>query len=103
VTFGAQIDLDVLAVVVGELASNAAVHQTADAEITLELLPGGVLEVSVSDPSEKLPLLVDEEPWSTDGHRGIQLVNALAQEWGVEPAPPGKRVWARLVPADSRA
>lgn len=96
-SLGANVDLEVLAVVVSELAANAVVHQSDDAEITLELLDGGEFHVSVSDPSVDLPLLVAEEPWSTSGHRGLQLVAALAQEWGVEPTPVGKRVWARLV------
>ncbi|HEX2576093.1 MAG TPA: ATP-binding protein [Aquihabitans sp.] len=93
------VDPGLLAVVVGELAANAAVHQTGAAEIVLELVGEGVLEVAVHDPSPALPRLVEEAPWSTSGHRGIQLVAALSQAWGVEALPGGKRVWARLAAA----
>ncbi len=101
VSLGAQVDLDVLAVLVGELAANAAVHQSDDAEITLELVQGGMLLVTVCDHSEELPRVSGERPWSTAGHRGIQLVAALAQDWGVDSATVGKRVWARLAPIAS--
>jgi anti-sigma regulatory factor (Ser/Thr protein kinase) len=98
-TLGVPLDLDLFAVVVGELAANAVVHQDGAAEIAIAEVDG-LVEVAVSDPDPGLPQLVNEAPWSTDGHRGIQLVAALSREWGVEPTPDGKRVWARLAPAD---
>ena len=85
-----------LAVVVGELAANAVVHQHGPAHLEVHLLADGQLEVSVHDGHPGVPHLVEEAPWSTEGHRGIQLVAALAESWGVEPSPRGKRVWARL-------
>lgn len=95
-TLGLTVDPEPLAVVVGELAANAVVHQHGRAEITVRRLDGGILEVAVRDNDVAVPHLVDDEPWSTSGHRGIQLVAALADAWGVEPSPTGKRVWARL-------
>lgn len=95
-SLGASVDLDLLAVVVGELAANAAIHQHGPAEITLRLLEDGSLEVAVSDGDARLPRVIDGEPWSTSGHRGIPLVAALSDAWGAEPSPAGKRVWARL-------
>lgn len=95
-SLGAQVDHDLLAVVVGELAANAVVHQRGQAQLTVELLSDGALEVSVFDRSAGVPRLIDEAPWSPSGHRGIQLVAALAQDWGVDSQPDGKRVWARI-------
>lgn len=97
---GADVDLDILAVVVGELAANAVVHQDGEALIELGLLDDGRLEISVHDGADAVPRLVEEAPWSTSGHRGIQLVAALADDWGVSASARGKRVWARLGPPD---
>lgn len=98
-SLGLAVDLDLFVVVVGELAANAVVHQDGAAEIAVTEVDGCV-EVAVSDPDPGLPQLVNEAPWSTEGHRGIQLVVALSQEWGVEPTEVGKRVWARIAPAE---
>ena len=38
-----------------------------------------------------------------EGHRGLFLVGALSQSWGVTPEAEGKRIWARLVPASHSA
>jgi len=95
-SLGATVDLELLAVVVGELAANAVVHQHSRAEITVRRLDGGILEVAVRDGGVELPRLVNDDPASTSGHRGIQMVAALSDAWGVEPSPVGKRVWARL-------
>lgn len=98
VTLGMPVDLALFAVVVGELAANAVVHQDGAAEIAVDNADG-CIEIAVSDSGAGMPALVNEAPWSTEGHRGIQLVAALTREWGVEPTSGGKRVWARLEPA----
>lgn len=94
--FGVDLDVDLLTLLVGELAANAALHQDRPARLDLHLDDAGVLEISVADPSPAPARLIECEPWSTDGHRGLQLVAALSQDWGVETAGTGKRVWARI-------
>lgn len=94
-----EADLDLIALVVGELAANAAVHQSGDARLDLARRPDGCIELSVTDADPRQPALVNEAPWSSSGHRGMQLVVSLAQEWGVEMLDTGKRVWARLPPS----
>lgn len=96
VSLGSSVDLEVLDVVVGELAANAVVHQDGDAEIVVCEVHDRCLEVSVTDGGAGLPRLVDEAPWSPTGHRGIQLVAALSDRWGVDPVAGGKRVWAQM-------
>lgn len=95
---GATVDLGALEVVVGELAANAAIHQSGSARLDIELRQDGALEISVFDSSVAQPRLIQEDPWTAGGHRGVQLVAALSGEWGVENSPDGKRVWARLDP-----
>lgn len=95
---GAKVDMGALEVVVGELAANAAIHQTGTARLDIELRQDGALEISVFDCSVAQPRLAQKDPWAAGGHRGVQLVAALSSEWGVENSADGKRVWARLDP-----
>lgn len=98
----ARVDRDDLALVVGELAANAAIHQTGDAELRLTAVEGGRLLIEVLDHDGSIPHVVVVEPWTTEGHRGLFLVEAVSEAWGAEPSPSGKRVWARLAPARDR-
>jgi anti-sigma regulatory factor (Ser/Thr protein kinase) len=96
------VDRNDLSVVVGELAANAAIHQEDDAEITLAVTPEGSLQIEVYDGDPFIPDVVDGDAWDVDGHRGLFLVDALSESWGVEPIDGGKRVWAVLVPVHAR-
>ncbi|MGI4895871.1 MAG: hypothetical protein ACRYF3_12235, partial [Janthinobacterium lividum] len=65
------------------------------------------VKLSVSDGSEKLPTSRDVAP-NADGGRGVQLVDLLSSEWGVDQhhavgdagpgsATTGKTVWCLLL------
>jgi hypothetical protein len=56
--------------------------------------PPGV-RVEVGDTSEQLPVAGDP-PHASTGGRGLQLVEALASEWGTTRDGPGKVVWFEL-------
>jgi anti-sigma regulatory factor (Ser/Thr protein kinase) len=77
----------------GELLANAIVHAGTPMELCVELRPG-VLHVSVGDEDARRPVPFDAGP-ATTGGRGLTLVQALAERWGVERDghDPGKRVW----------
>lgn len=92
---GVAVAEDDLAVVVGELAANAAVHQQGEAEITVAAVDDGLL-IEVRDGDAFVPDVVRGDAWDTEGHRGLFLVDALSRVWGVEPLDEGKRVWAVL-------
>lgn len=84
--------------IASELVSNAIAH-TPDAPgtplgVTWELDPEAVT-VGVSDPSPVLPSMRSAGVSAPDG-RGLQIVAAVAEGWGVAPNPVGKRVWARV-------
>ncbi len=84
--------------VVTELLTNAVLHGGAPVRLAFVTEPGSDrVRVEVGDGSRVLP--VRPLP-STDGMtgRGLALVDALAESWGVEPAPDGKVVWAELTP-----
>ncbi|WP_306189096.1 ATP-binding protein [Streptomyces sp. MK5] len=95
---------DDAAVVVTELAANAATHAVPFApegrtDVWLGLaLDGAHLLLTVSDPCGSRPVPARPAgPGLAEHGRGLGIVEALAEEWGWTPRPPqGKTVWARL-------
>ncbi|MDV5146872.1 ATP-binding protein [Streptomyces sp. SBC-4] len=85
--------------VVAELAANAATHgRVAGRSFRLALVThDSVLRIEVTDTrGENLPRLQQAHPEGDSG-RGLLLVEALADRWGVGPGPvPRKTVWAEL-------
>ncbi|KAF4410462.1 hypothetical protein CRI70_20485 [Streptomyces sp. Ru87] len=95
-----------VALLVGELAANAVRHGRVDGrpdgrDFRLRIgyeARARVIRVEVSDASAEGPGPVPADP-GPDGEsgRGLLLVDALADRWGVGPRrPPGKTVWAEL-------
>ncbi|MEU6810254.1 ATP-binding protein [Streptomyces sp. NPDC046831] len=90
---------DPAAHVVAELAANAATHgrvQGRDFRLTLYVV-GRTLRIEVTDTrGDRLPCAGRPADDAESG-RGLVLVDALADRWGVIPAPcPRKTVWAEL-------
>jgi anti-sigma regulatory factor (Ser/Thr protein kinase) len=91
---------DAVELVVAELAANAVTHGRVpgrDAELRLGQDGEGRVRVEVSDVrGERLPVPAPEDRLLADGGRGLALVAALTEEWGVagRPGAPGKTVWA---------
>ncbi|MEU2432681.1 ATP-binding protein [Streptomyces sp. NPDC007861] len=93
-------DLDELAddgaLILSDLVSNAVRHARRESiRLTIDR-PGavrvciGVVDFSEAPPAPRTPGDADE------GGRGLALVNELADRWGTELLPWGKRVWAEL-------
>lgn len=78
---------------VSELVTNAVLHGAPPLSLSIDIREAGSVRISVSDASPAPPVL---EAFNVDSHRGrgLALVDALADEWGVEPvADDGKSVW----------
>lgn len=88
--------LDTAALLTTELVSNAIRHTGDELALTVRL-QAGVLRVGVSDSSHRRPQLVQAGSRDTSG-RGLHLVEALADRWGVDPDGRGlgKTVWFEL-------
>lgn len=87
--------LDDASLVTGELVANAA---KLGSPFSLRLTKKrAAVVIAVTDGSEKLPIVIDrtDDDAAVDG-RGMFLVEALSQKWGVEPTARGKTVWARV-------
>ncbi|MYS89487.1 ATP-binding protein [Streptomyces chartreusis] len=85
--------------IVAELATNAATHGRVpgrDFRLLLYVV-ADTLRIEVTDTlDDRLPTPQPPTPESESG-RGLLLVDALADRWGVTPGlPPRKTVWAEL-------
>ncbi|MFC8852107.1 SpoIIE family protein phosphatase [Streptomyces sp. NPDC057144] len=87
-------------VVVSELVTNAVVHAGTDVEVGLRVEETGTLVVEVADrhPSRAPSGGGDHETPHDPAEygRGLRLVAALAEAWGITYRPGSKTVWARL-------
>lgn len=81
--------------VVTELATNALLHGSLPAELVVRLLPGGMVRLEVFDSSSALPVRARQDQGAMTG-RGLALVHALTDRWGVQRRERGKVVWAEL-------
>lgn len=86
--------------VTGELLVNVLLHTEGGAVLTLEVLPEPVrrIRLSVQDRSSVWPRRREPGETSTSG-RGLLLLDAIAERWGVEPRGEGKAVWCEIGPA----
>jgi anti-sigma regulatory factor (Ser/Thr protein kinase) len=90
---------DVVALLVSETVTNAIKHADPPVELRLHR-EGGRLRVEVRDTSPRRPVVKAYDPDRESG-RGMELVEALADTWGVRGCDPGKVVWFELDPHGS--
>ncbi|MEV7616950.1 ATP-binding protein [Streptomyces sp. NPDC089799] len=90
---------DVAELLATELVTNALVHTDHGAEVSLRLAATRI-RVEVRDGTARKPR--PYVPIADDGThgRGLMLVQALADAWGVDPVHGGKVVWFELDPGD---
>jgi anti-sigma regulatory factor (Ser/Thr protein kinase) len=83
-----------------ELVANALRHTRHGADLTARLCggPGRRLRVEVRDFTDRLPAVRSAGEGATSG-RGLFLVEALADAWGVLPEGGGKVIWFELAVA----
>jgi anti-sigma regulatory factor (Ser/Thr protein kinase) len=83
---------------VTELVANVVDHVGGESVLSLELdYSDGWLRIAVADGSAVRPVvgqLCGDQPRG----RGMQIVAAIADDWGVEDVDGGKRVWFVLRP-----
>jgi len=82
-----------LGLIVSELATNACVHARSAFTVSLRRQGTDVLvEVGDQNPA---PAIARAHSTGPSG-RGLQIVAAIAADWGVATRDPGKSVWAVL-------
>jgi anti-sigma regulatory factor (Ser/Thr protein kinase) len=94
--WGVEALADVAALPTSELITNAVLHARTPLTVSLAL-HADVLHVEVADAS---PAPVAAFPHDLDAAtgRGLALVAALSERWGVHAQPPGKAVWFDVRP-----
>lgn len=83
---------------VSELATNAILHADSDFEVTVTYpVPGVCVRIEVSDAGGGEPR-PQQPPLTAEHGRGLQLVAALSDRWGVDNKrrETGKSVWFEL-------
>jgi anti-sigma regulatory factor (Ser/Thr protein kinase) len=89
-------DAEAAELLVSEVVGNAVRHAPEREVLLRASLVDGLLHVEVQDGSPRLPSLPDPPQWESEDGRGLLLVESLADRWGAEPAPGGKRLWFDL-------
>lgn len=102
--WGLDDQVDAARLCVSELVSNIVTHVGAGTPASLVLSTAGErLRVEVHDPdSRALPTLVDAEA-DAEGGRGMALVAALADRWGVQVYDDHKVTWCEFAVGASTA
>ncbi|MFE0803018.1 ATP-binding protein [Streptomyces sp. NPDC058812] len=93
--------------VVAELASNAVLHGRVpgrDFRLALRLRTDGTLRVEVTDArGDRVPRAADPVADDAESGRGLRIVAAYADRWGVDEGPsPAKTVWVEMTPGRGR-
>jgi anti-sigma regulatory factor (Ser/Thr protein kinase) len=78
-----------------ELVTNAVLHGRDPLAVQF-VLADGVLRVEVGDANPVSPSFSMLDQTAVTG-RGLLLISAVADRWGVEPSSPGKVVWFELL------
>ncbi len=86
------------AVAFSEVVTNAVLHGSGLITVRARIAPG-VLECEVGDAAADLPV-VYEAGADDEHHRGLSLVDALADDWRVSARPGGGKTVAFTVRAD---
>lgn len=85
---------EVAALLTSELVTNAIVHAHTPMRLHVDVTDEAV-RVAVADEMPRLPTPRRSHDARLTG-RGMNLVSALATQWGVDPRPRGKTVWFEL-------
>jgi len=83
--------LDSILLLVSELATNSVLHAASAFRLSIRRTRDEVC-VEVCDEGGGSPA---QQPYDVEAvsGRGLQIVDALSDEWGVRDQPPGKVVW----------
>jgi anti-sigma regulatory factor (Ser/Thr protein kinase) len=86
--------IEIAALLVTELVTNAVLHARTPIVLVVESSPGSVF-LAVNDKAAGEPIARDYGVDAATG-RGIKLVRELSSRWGVERSDAGKRVWCEI-------
>jgi anti-sigma regulatory factor (Ser/Thr protein kinase) len=88
------IDSTDVVLIASELATNAVLHGRSDFIVTMRR-DRHVVRLEVSDRDRSVVTPLARSPEATSG-RGLALVVALADQWGVQSRDDGKCIWTEI-------
>jgi anti-sigma regulatory factor (Ser/Thr protein kinase) len=88
--------VDAIELMVSELATNSVRHANSDFELAID--SKDQIRVEVRDSGGGQPTLRSPAPLDTSG-RGLRIVEAMSDTWGIIPTSDGKTVWFELTRA----
>ncbi|MEV5847791.1 ATP-binding protein [Streptomyces sp. NPDC051985] len=86
--------LETVELLASEVIANAVLHSAAPCDVIVTRA-GDRLRVEVTDTDPSLSSAVEAGPNDESG-RGLLLVDALADAWGMRPEPAGKTAWFEI-------
>jgi len=87
--------LEEIELMVSELATNCVQHAESDFDVAIER-SSETIRVEARDRGGGRPTLRSPTPREPTG-RGLRVVEALSDSWGIEPKDDGKAVWFTVV------
>jgi anti-sigma regulatory factor (Ser/Thr protein kinase) len=87
--------IDDARLLISELVTNAVNHTRSPFSVSIAA-DSPKVRVAVRDTSSAVPVSRGRSEDAPNGGRGLQIVTALADDWGVVRNPLGKTVWAEL-------
>jgi anti-sigma regulatory factor (Ser/Thr protein kinase) len=78
-----------------ELVANAQVHADSDADVFVRKLPDGGVRIEVVDYGPGRPVMLEPPP-EADRGRGLAIVAAAADAWGIVVEDTWKAVWLQI-------
>ncbi len=87
----AHVDVAAVELATSEVVTNALLHARSQVGVTVRL-DDDIVRVVVADDSPSLPVVRHSLPDMTSG-RGMDIVAAVTDSWGVERISGGKAVW----------
>ncbi|MER7795478.1 ATP-binding protein [Streptomyces sp. NPDC097640] len=92
--------IDAALICVSELVTNVIVHVGAGTPATMAVsMNGSYLRIEIHDPDRRaLPTLLGATTTSESG-RGLAMVTAVSDRWGVMPTDAGKTTWCEIASA----
>ncbi len=89
---------DTVELLASKLVTNAYRHSRTDAYVSMDWEPDPArFQVTVWDHGPGIPTRAEVPPDAESG-RGLGIVDACADEWGVRDYPQGKAVWFSIAP-----
>ena len=94
--FGCGEAQDISSLLTTELVTNAIRHGSGPITLLIECVPHERIRVAVRDEGDGKPRLQHPDPADPSGGRGLLLVDAFSEAWGVDEDARGKSVWFEL-------